>query len=158
MAIKKAQSGLEYMVTYGWAVFIMIIVLAILWSMGTFNGISFLGSGRSAGAFASFSLQDFKVNTTEAYFIFFNSVGRSVLVNTVTVGKADQIADTSCNNGLPLLVGPNGNLTIRCNGVPQGVQAVPNKEYLYDVKITFIDQVSNREHVDIGYIKGRLEN
>jgi YVTN family beta-propeller protein len=34
---KKAQSALEYMMTYGWAILIIVIVAVILYSMGIFN-------------------------------------------------------------------------------------------------------------------------
>jgi hypothetical protein len=37
LAGKKAQSALEYMMTYGWAILIIVIVAVILYSMGIFN-------------------------------------------------------------------------------------------------------------------------
>jgi hypothetical protein len=33
----KGQSALEYMMTYGWAILIIVIVAVILYSMGIFN-------------------------------------------------------------------------------------------------------------------------
>ena len=37
---KRSQSALEYMMTYGWAILIIVIVAVILYSMGIFNPIS----------------------------------------------------------------------------------------------------------------------
>ena len=34
---KRSQSALEYMMTYGWAILIIVIVAVILYSMGIFN-------------------------------------------------------------------------------------------------------------------------
>ena len=36
----KAQSALEYMMTYGWAILIIVIVAVVLYSMGIFNSSS----------------------------------------------------------------------------------------------------------------------
>ena len=34
---RRSQSALEYMMTYGWAILIIVIVAVILYSMGIFN-------------------------------------------------------------------------------------------------------------------------
>ena len=39
---KRSQSALEYMMTYGWAILIIVIVAVILYSMGIFNPSCFL--------------------------------------------------------------------------------------------------------------------
>ena len=35
--VKRSQSALEYMMTYGWAILIIVVVAVILYSMGIFN-------------------------------------------------------------------------------------------------------------------------
>jgi len=35
-SLRKAQAAMEYLMTYGWAILVVIIVLAALWSMGVF--------------------------------------------------------------------------------------------------------------------------
>ena len=37
LANKKSQSALEYMMTYGWAILIIVIVAAVLYSFGIFS-------------------------------------------------------------------------------------------------------------------------
>ena len=47
---RRSQSALEYMMTYGWAILIIVIVAVILYSMGIFNpssSITFTSSGFS---------------------------------------------------------------------------------------------------------------
>ena len=47
---KRSQSALEYMMTYGWAILIIVIVAVILYSMGIFNpasSVTFTSSGFS---------------------------------------------------------------------------------------------------------------
>ncbi len=41
---KKAQSAMEYLMTYGWAILIIAVVLAALDMLGIFNGATFLGT------------------------------------------------------------------------------------------------------------------
>ncbi|ASI13968.1 hypothetical protein Mia14_0665 [Candidatus Mancarchaeum acidiphilum] len=40
----KAQSAMEYLMTYGWAILIIAIVLAALYILGVFNGSAFIGT------------------------------------------------------------------------------------------------------------------
>ncbi|MCK4531472.1 MAG: hypothetical protein KAT94_01270, partial [Candidatus Aenigmarchaeota archaeon] len=46
---KKAQSAMEYLMTYGWAILIVIIVAAALYALGVFNPATF--TGRQATGF-----------------------------------------------------------------------------------------------------------
>jgi len=41
----KAQSAMEYLMTYGWAILIIAVVLGALFQLGVFNSSSFLGTG-----------------------------------------------------------------------------------------------------------------
>jgi hypothetical protein len=51
----KAQSAMEYLMTYGWAILIISIVLGSLFSLGVFSTSSFLGTAciPSAGYYCS---------------------------------------------------------------------------------------------------------
>ena len=41
---KKLQSAMEYLMTYGWAILIIAVVIGVLYALGIFNGSGFLGS------------------------------------------------------------------------------------------------------------------
>jgi hypothetical protein len=43
MSMKKAQSAMEYLMTYGWAILIVIIVAAALYALGIFNPATYTG-------------------------------------------------------------------------------------------------------------------
>ena len=51
--VRKGQSALEYMMTYGWAILVIVIVAAVLYSLGIFSPASSVGSG--ATGFAPFT-------------------------------------------------------------------------------------------------------
>ncbi|MFH0971243.1 MAG: hypothetical protein V1835_01620 [Candidatus Micrarchaeota archaeon] len=153
----KAQSGLEYLTTYGWAIFILVLVTALLWYMGAFNALNFLGPTTGAGGFSSFTHIDHKVNTSAATIFFVNSLSRRATITAATVGKLDDVQDTSCNAGFPLVVNANGNFTVGCATVPQGITPTVGASYDYIVAVNFTDSVSGNAHTDIGYISGRVE-
>jgi len=44
MRTSKAQSAMEYLMTYGWAILIIAVVLGALFSLGVFSGASLLGT------------------------------------------------------------------------------------------------------------------
>ncbi len=44
MRTKKDQSAMEYLMTYGWAILIIAVVLGALFSLGVFSGNSMLGT------------------------------------------------------------------------------------------------------------------
>jgi hypothetical protein len=44
MKLKKAQSAMEYLMTYGWAILIIAVVLGALFSLGVFSGTGILGT------------------------------------------------------------------------------------------------------------------
>ncbi|HIH50538.1 MAG: hypothetical protein ABSE71_05245 [Candidatus Micrarchaeaceae archaeon] len=46
----KAQSAMEYLMTYGWAILIIAVVLGALFSLGVFSGNSILGTACIAGS------------------------------------------------------------------------------------------------------------
>ena len=59
---KRSQSALEYMMTYGWAILIIVIVAVILYSMGIFNpssNVTFTSSGFSPFIISSAVCNDF---------------------------------------------------------------------------------------------------
>ncbi len=49
----KLQSAMEYLMTYGWAILIIAIVLAALYALGVFNGTAFSGESCIASFGAS---------------------------------------------------------------------------------------------------------
>ncbi len=46
----KAQSAMEYLMTYGWAILIISVVLGALFSLGVFSGAGLLGTACIAGS------------------------------------------------------------------------------------------------------------
>ncbi|HLC47935.1 MAG TPA: hypothetical protein VJI13_02575 [Candidatus Norongarragalinales archaeon] len=154
--LRRAQSGLEYLVTYGWAIFILVLVIAILWQTGIFNSIDFAGPINPSSGFSSFKYVDHYVNTTGAVIVLNNAVTRRVQVTGAEIGEVDSDPDTDCSPASPLNIGANGNFTLTCPSIPQGALSLVGDNYEVKVEIDFIDQVSGNPHTDIGFVRGKV--
>ncbi len=96
----KAQSALEYMMTYGWAILIIVIVAAVLYSLGIFSPSSSVGT--TATGFSPFTVL---AQTCTPHYLAFqlgNNAGVTVTLKNVFLTTSSGItastailADTS---------------------------------------------------------------
>ena len=91
---KRSQSALEYMMTYGWAILIIVIVAVILYSMGIFNP-------SSSVTFTSSGFSPFTVSSSLC-----NNIGYKIAVlagpipnnaNSITINKVFLTSATGAN-------------------------------------------------------------
>ncbi len=68
ITMAKGQSALEYMMTYGWAILIIVIVAVILYSMGIFNPRASVTA--SSSGFSPFAASAAICNTTQTTVAF----------------------------------------------------------------------------------------
>ncbi|MFH0971242.1 MAG: hypothetical protein V1835_01615 [Candidatus Micrarchaeota archaeon] len=149
--MKRGQSALEYLVTYGWAILAIVIIAAVLWYTGVFNPSKFRGGGE-CGGFGKFTCSDFKVTSTGGSVILGNSVGRQITVYNATVGIVD------CSPATEVTVAPNGLLTITCTSTPLAGTPLTGAAYDINVQIGYTDSQSNTNHSDQGgFLRGKVE-
>jgi hypothetical protein len=93
--MRKGQTALEYLITYGWAIIVVLVVTAVLWYFGIFNPGRWV-SDQVAG-FSSFSIAPqgsynillTGVGTAEMTLFAGNRVGDRLLITNVSVGGND---------------------------------------------------------------------
>ncbi len=93
--VRKGQSALEYMMTYGWAILVIVIVAAVLYSLGIFSPSSSVGTGSTGFApftasASSCSGSGFKV----AFTVGGTPGGAPVTVTSVTVTSSSGFSGT----------------------------------------------------------------
>lgn len=92
--MKKGQSALEYLVTYGWAILAIVIVAALLWALGIFNPGGLVGAGNKASGF-TFNILDQKYATTILTFRIGNTMGQKVTITGISIdGVAGSVTAT----------------------------------------------------------------
>jgi len=150
---RKAQTALEYLMTYGWAILIIIIVGSALYALGVFSPGTFTGK-RSTG-FSQFQMADFKVDTAEnVTLVMGNRLGKTITINEITATyKGDDCNKTF--GSYPL--GPNKqhNFVLECNSWPGTLEL--KSSYSIEVGIGYTDPDSNLTHLDAGTLFGIVE-
>ncbi|MCL4376266.1 hypothetical protein M1558_02130 [Candidatus Parvarchaeota archaeon] len=108
MVIHKAQSALEYMMTYGWAIFIIVIVAVTLYYLGIFNPSANVTAGYSGFAGMPILSQTCLQNIG-LFIIVGNSEGHLITINKInmTLQNGSTISrnvDFTVRNGEQLLI------------------------------------------------------
>ena len=139
---KRSQSALEYMMTYGWAILIIVIVAVILYSMGIFNPSSSI-------TFTSSGFSPFTVSSSLC-----NNLGYKIAVlagpipnnaNSLTINKVYLTSATGANtttasytltNPVTLKSGQSATILIpnvACNSANTHYSLSAKIQYSYDV-------------------------
>ncbi len=105
----KAQSAMEYLMTYGWAILIIAVVLAALFSLGVFSGGNLLGN--SCVASPGYSCQTATLSPQGTYDTLGLTLGQNTGSTVYNIQMA--CAATTTSGGLP---STSGTATANVNG------------------------------------------
>jgi hypothetical protein len=106
--MKKAQSAMEYLMTYGWAILIVIIVAAALFALGVFNPSTY--TGRAATGFGGLGTpSDWQYTGTSFIVKLSNQVGQDI--NVTSVASTGCTPDTTPTD---IAAGETGTFTLTC--------------------------------------------
>ena len=148
---KRSQSALEYMMTYGWAILIIVIVAVILYSMGIFNpssSITFTSSG-----FAPFTVSSSLCNNL-GYKIAVIAGPIPNNANSLTISKVFLTSATGANattaaytltNPVTLKSGQSATILIpnvACNAANVHYSISANIQYSYTVSTLGLQTVN----------------
>ncbi len=100
--VRKGQSALEYMMTYGWAILVIVIVAAVLYSLGIFSPSSSVGTGSTgfapfAATASSCGPSGFKV----AFTVGGTPGGAPVTITSVTVTSSSGFSTPPSGMSVP---------------------------------------------------------
>lgn len=164
--MRKGQSALEYLLTYGWAILIVIIVGASLYALGVFTPGQWTGK-RQTG-FAQFRITDFSVQETSGTntpvtIVFQNQIGKTVTLQAVkatykntpcvvynATASVGSISPSSTN------IAPNTIYTVTNNCTTWGKLDF-RTSYSIIVDFYYTDPDSGLQHVDSGTLFGAVE-
>lgn len=115
---KKAQAALEFLMTYGWAILVVLVVIGALAYFGVLNPSILLPE--KCTMVAGLTCADYAVDSTNnnLKFTFVNGLGSGIYITRITVSDVsgnvftncdiyfDDTRNTSTINGFPSCVGP----------------------------------------------------
>jgi len=154
--MSKGQTALEYLVTYGWAILGIIIIMGVLVSFGVFNPSKW-ANVRQQGGFSSLAVLDHSVAAGTGgtmKIAFQNTRG-----NSITITQVVTMAGGCGWTGSQLLTvdNPVTITTAVCNQTTVTGASVGGAYDFSDVAVTYTDSVSSMAHTERGFIKGQFQ-
>ena len=134
----KAQAAMEYLMTYGWAILIVIIVAAALWALGVFNPSTWTQA--SATGFSGFQIPSggWQVSSSQVVVLLKNSAGANINVTgiTATYGSGTTAASTPpTGSGLGVQLAANNQTQFTLSG---GTFSGPSSGSSYTLTVKII--------------------
>jgi hypothetical protein len=173
----KGQGAMEYLMTYGWAILVVMIVGVVLWQLGVFNvgqgNVVTTGWSKLQPISASIAL---KANDATFESTFQNTIGTSIRITSVDM--EDSVAPVNCTGisikgtlGTPgategdpttwatpvsVKAGDGFELTATCGDGTTREEGDP-----YDAQITIVYTAVmggvSTDHTETGHIRGPAE-
>ena len=119
MKIKRGQVSLEFLMTYGWAILVIIIVGAVAWQWGMFDNLGAPKPG-TAG-FWGIEPEDYKYQSNGNVDVsFMNKIGAIVDLNSIDI-KVDDVSYHATPASVNITAGGRylWNLPQATSGLPQ---------------------------------------
>ncbi len=134
---RKGQSALEYLMTYGWAILIIIVVGGVLYYYGVFSPGKIVGESKVGFSKVQIDTWGVDAANDDLKVIFENRVGKDITITNVTV-------DTVANDGLAISLDAGEKspsfVTLNSPAVDTG------DSYKWDVTITYyIDEYGSSD-------------
>jgi len=153
---KKGQGAMEYLMTYGWAILVVMIVGIVMWQLGIFN----LGSSSvTSTGFSKIKpqLTSCKMTTAGVFScLFTNGAGTAI---SVTGWNVNLTSGTQCSTSTtyanPINVGDNIALVASSCGLGTAGQA-----YSVNVYFAYTQSIAGTTvtHSDFGSVRGPYES
>ncbi|MFH0835959.1 MAG: hypothetical protein V1834_02240 [Candidatus Micrarchaeota archaeon] len=144
--MKKAQAGMEFMATYGWALLILGVVLVSLFSLGVFN-VNFF-AGRQAVGFTNLVPVDWDLHDGTLKLVLKNNAGVDVTVNEIQA----RVDGTPATYSTPFSITEGGESSvISIGGFLDNNQGVSFNAAL---NISFHDDEAGFDYVETGKLTG----
>ncbi|MBW2972431.1 hypothetical protein KY359_05330 [Candidatus Woesearchaeota archaeon] len=83
---KRSQAAMEFLMTYGWAILVVLAAIVALAYFGVMSPSRFFPEACTLPATGGMACLDFKVTSDSAYLLIINSGGRDYTINNISVG------------------------------------------------------------------------
>ena len=152
---------MEFLMTYGWAILVVLLAIGALAYFGVLNPGRFLPNSCVIGP--GFSCSDFKVNKTDVFLTLSNGAGDDL--SNVWVAVNGCLTDTGANgddgwvDGTTLVSGVPGlttSIDLRCTSGGVGVNGNSGSKFKKDITFSYSGS-SGLTHNKTGSIVAKIE-
>jgi len=155
----KGQAALEYMLTYGWAILVIMIVGLALWQMGLFNPPN---PTPGCHGFSQITVLDQKLNISASNgiltLVLSNDGGATMKIQSGGIDASIFDIDCSCYSGCsadPFRPGQTLRTTLTCNNL--AATYASGDYYRAYINITYTNKASGITHTSSGVCWGTIE-
>ncbi|HLD89116.1 MAG TPA: hypothetical protein VI894_02835 [Candidatus Nanoarchaeia archaeon] len=141
---RKAQAALEFLMTYGWAILVVLAAIAALVYFGVFSPERFLPE--SCVLTSGLACVDFKITSTNVSLFIQNGLGETVNIQGIN------LTNTACTTlaGANLTDGSTNTFVINCSNSG-------SSKFTSNIEVTYKTASGQFSHLRRGKIAGRVE-
>ena len=147
--MKKAQAAMEFLMTYGWAILVVLAAIGALAYFGVLSPDKFMPS--KCLVTGGFSCVEYKITTTEVRFYLQNNLGADANVTFVNVTNANGDACTVV--GYPVWLN-NGQKTTSSFNV---TGCLTGNSFKGNIEVVYQKSEETETHIATGSISGKAE-
>ncbi len=157
---RKGQAAMEFLMTYGWAILVVLAAIGALAYFGVLSPDRFLPDKCTANP--PFACTEYKINTTHVYFSLQNSAGVDMTVSQVLL-SCDGGADTAnaTTGGAALIQNGNANAlswdAATVGGLTGCAALSDGNKFKATYDITYIKAGETIDHTGSGSVQVRVE-
>ena len=147
---KRGQAALDFLMTYGWALLLIVLVVGALFALGIFDTGTFLGS--RASGFTQIGVSGWQLNSSGIFSIKFkdkagtdvNITAINITLNTLTLTNNTSVSIANGKESGTLVVGNFS--TVPASGGSYSVR----------VAINYMDSATSFNYTDSGTLTGKV--
>lgn len=138
-SVKKGQGALEYLMTYGWALLVIVVVGAALFALGVLNPSTY--TQKSCRGFAFFSYQDQQLTTGDYTVQVLNGAQDTTITGLLVTGDSTALGNLGTVNvtndqGVQIASASRGQ-KITISGTNDPTSKASGDSYTYTITIQY---------------------
>ncbi len=148
---RKSQAALEFIMTYGWAILVVLVAIGALAYFGVLSPDKFLPS--KCVLQSGIACLDHKATATTLEVVIQNSLGFDITIDNVKAGKCTPSGSKGAlANGAQLKLTAGGVGALSCTGILAGAS-----KFNEELNVTYTVTETGIQHNNRGQITTRIE-
>ena len=141
----KSQAAMEFLMTYGWAILVVLAAIAALAYFGVLSPEKFLGE--KCILEPGLACVSNKVEPTKVTLVLAQNKGRTIIINSITVGSCSSTFNTT------MLSASDGTFVIggSCNN------GISKEKFKGDITISYTEKETNLTKTAYGNLNTKIE-
>lgn len=149
---ERGQAATEFLFTYGWALLLLVVGVAVLIQLGVFDLGSYVSPGTEISGFNTFAVANYRLNADGSIHItLINRLEDAVTVREVRVNG---VPVSSPSPAMPFGMNASSTLLFSADTAMGGN---PGSSYTANVLIRFDVDRGGTDHLDSGVLRGTLQ-